>query len=134
MVSDRLPLGDGGEKINENQLKKDLARAQVEATVEELQGKLIHGVYARELRKPTTDLKVSTEWIRAGRLRVETEATLIAAQDGVTGTRAYKARVQKNGGDEFAGNTRKLWATYCRGTQATPGPCTRSATIGYYTC
>ncbi len=63
----------------------------METVVEELQRKLIHGVYARELRKTTTDTKLATRWLGRGRLHAETEAMIVAAQDGVS---TYQEKVE----------------------------------------
>ena len=97
-MPDRLPLEAGSTPINANILKRELAEAQVK--VDELQAKVIHGVYARELRKTSMDARLATEWLRSGRLHPETEATLVAEQDGVTSTAAYRSRVQNSGEDQ----------------------------------
>ena len=52
MVADRLPLGNDDNPIDRKQMKRDLAQAQVKVMVEELQGRMIHGVYAENYGKP----------------------------------------------------------------------------------
>ncbi len=40
------------------------------------------------------------EWVRQGKLDAKTESLMMAAQDGVHHTNAYRARVQKMGNRE----------------------------------
>ena len=48
--------------------------------------------------KEGTDHKASVRWLQDGLLDAETEGTIIAAQDGVTHTRAYRTRILKDPG------------------------------------
>ena len=58
----------------------------------------VQGHIYRELQKPGVDTEASTRWLVDGKLGAETEAIVVAAQDGVTHTRAYLTRVLKRGG------------------------------------
>lgn len=50
-----------------------------------LEGKKLHGVYAMVAKERETDRR-SNRWLVEGRLRAETEAFVVAAQDGVLKT------------------------------------------------
>ena len=53
----------------------------------------LHGVHHRELRKEGVDARASHGWLRDGNLRPTTEALVVAAQDQVIHTMAYKAKI-----------------------------------------
>lgn len=61
--------------------------------LERLQRKKVHGVFAKQARQTGTDKKVTFEWLKEGHLQAEAEAVIVAAQDGVTHTNAYRARI-----------------------------------------
>ena len=76
----------------------ELKKRQEQETEERLHAKTIHGVYARQLAGGNVAAGASTRWLTDGFLQPQTEATIIAAQDGVTHTRAYRTRVLKKSG------------------------------------
>ena len=63
-----------------------------------LERKQIHGVFAREVAGGGVDGQSTHRWLTEGLLVPSTEATIVAAQDGVTHTRAYRGRVQSKPG------------------------------------
>ena len=66
---------------------------QEKALEDRLRGKVIHGVFRREMESPGVDRKGTSRWLTDGFLMPATEATVVAAQDGVLHTRAYRTRV-----------------------------------------
>lgn len=56
-------------------------------------GKCIHGVFAAKTLGLECNKKVTHMWLKVGRLSSETEGLIVAAQDGVVHTAAYRARV-----------------------------------------
>ena len=54
-----------------------------------------HGVFHKTNQKEIRNAKLTYEWLRTGCQRSETEALIVAAQDGVIMTRAYMVRVLK---------------------------------------
>ena len=70
-----------------------IRKCQQEKLVATLEAKKIHGVFHKT--KETRNTKLTYKWLRTGRQRAETEALIMAAQDGVVMTRAYMARVLK---------------------------------------
>ena len=64
-------------------LVKDLKRRQMEKLRERLQGKKMHGTFFSQCLSEGWDTKGSHAWLKEGRFRAETEAMMIAAQDGV---------------------------------------------------
>jgi hypothetical protein len=57
--------------------------------------KKIHGVYAGEMIRERCDRKATSKWLSDGRLRSETEALVVAAQDGVLHTMHYRKIILK---------------------------------------
>lgn len=76
---------------------KELQRDQLR---ENLETRVIHGVFAKEANKPGVDNKASHRWLTHGRLQAQTEAIITAGQDGVLHTAAYQTRVLKTMSDE----------------------------------
>ena len=68
--------------------------------LERLKQKKIHGVFAKQSEGDRCDRKATYKWLKSGYLRPQTVCTIIAAQDGVTRTAAYCARVLRQGGSE----------------------------------
>ena len=68
--------------------------AQLEALKCDLMKKKIHGVFFEQCEK-SDDTNGCHLWLRDGRFRAETERLVVAAQDGVILTRAYRSRVLK---------------------------------------
>ena len=54
-----------------------------------------HGVFHKTNQKEIRNAKFTYEWLRTGCQRSETEALIVAAQDGAIMTRAYMVRVLK---------------------------------------
>ena len=95
-----LSLSESGvyldqEPVPLRQVSKLVKTAQMEALQEMLCQKKIHGVFFKQYLEPNRDTLGSHIWLSDGRLRAETEALIIAAQDGVIHTRSYQVRVLK---------------------------------------
>ena len=60
-------------------------------------GKTVHGTFARETNKPECDRTATHAWLRNGRFGAETKGLLVAAQDGVIHTAAYRHRILREG-------------------------------------
>lgn len=58
-----------------------------------LRRKKIHGVFFKETEREMCDQSATKEWLRQGRLEAATESLVVAAQDGVVHSGAYRARV-----------------------------------------
>ena len=69
------------------ELISQLKRAQQAGLLEEVYAKKIHGVYMRELDKPSVDKRLSVKWLVDGKVPQKVEGGIVAAQDGVTLTR-----------------------------------------------
>ena len=78
-----------------NQLKA----AQAIKLIKRLRNKTIHGVYYQNSMAPGIDYEGFHTWLTDGTVRAETEALIVAAQDGVLFTNRYQAVVVKNGSD-----------------------------------
>ena len=74
-----------------------LKAAQAVDMVDRLCAKAIHGVYYQTCMAPGNDQDGCHAWLTDGRVRAETEALVIAVQDGVLWTNTYQAEVVKNG-------------------------------------
>ena len=72
----------------------DLKAAQMEKLEETLCGKVIHGAFYSQCQEDEWDTDACKSWLVDGRLRSETEGLLVAAQDGVIPTQAYRQRVR----------------------------------------
>ena len=72
-----------------------LREAQKEQLEGTLSAKVIHSVFSNQCRQDGWDFAGSHAWLTDGRLRAQNEALIVAAQDGVIHTRAYRARVLK---------------------------------------
>ena len=71
------------------------AKAQEQQLLDTLRAKTIHGVFMKTSQRDTRDFKLAHRWLKRGKQRAETEALIVAAQDWVIMTRAYKSRVLK---------------------------------------
>ncbi len=69
------------------ELTGQLKRTQQAGLLEEVYAKKIHGVYMRELDKPSVDKGLSVKWLVDGKVPQKVEGDIMAAQDGVTLTR-----------------------------------------------
>ena len=74
---------------------KDLKEEQRETLRNQLLQKTIHSVFMKEASKTECDQKASFKWLKDGRLQAQTEALIVAAQDGVVHTWAYQHRILK---------------------------------------
>ena len=83
------------QEVGAKKLAKIASQAQQQQLMDALQAKTIHGVFMKTSRKPTRDFERTHLWLRRGKQRAETEALVVAAQDGVIMTRAYQSRVLK---------------------------------------
>ena len=72
-----------------------LVKAQAMEQWTALERMPLHGVYARELKKGTTDKTRSHRWLVEGVLQAKTEGFVVAAQDGVLKTNVYKRKIMK---------------------------------------
>ena len=95
-----LSLSESGvhmdrEPVPPRQVSKMVKTAQMEALQEALCQKKIHGVFFKQCLEPDRDTSGCHIWLSDGRLRADTEALIVAAQDGVIHTRAYQVRVLK---------------------------------------
>ena len=95
-----LSLSESGvyldqELVPPRQVSKLVKTAQMEALHETLCQKKIHGVFFKQCLEPNHDTSGSHIWLSDGHLRAETEALIIAAQDGVIHTRSYQVTVLK---------------------------------------
>ena len=74
---------------------KIMAQTQQDQLMDNLSSKNIHGVFMKTSKQSSRDFKLTHKWLRLRKQRAETEALIVAAQDGVIMTRAYQARVLK---------------------------------------
>ena len=90
-----LPPLDGPEHEFPESFGKALGKAQMKELTRDLCAKKIHPVFYNQCQKPGYDFHRSHYWLRDGRVQSQTEALIIAAQDGVIHTRAYRRRILK---------------------------------------
>ena len=62
--------------------------------------KPMHGQFPRELEKPWVNKAETYSWLKRGKLKGETEATMIAIQDQAIATNYYRKRILKEDIDE----------------------------------
>ncbi len=74
---------------------KLLQAAQIERLKQDLREKPVHGVFFVQCEQQEWDFASSHRWLSDGRLQGRTEGLIVAAQDGVIHTRAYRHRVMK---------------------------------------
>ena len=56
----------------------------------------LHGQHERELYQQYIDKDLSTKWIRGGKLKATTEATIFAIQEQVVSTNYIKKKIHKS--------------------------------------
>ena len=95
IATDELEWGNSQTGRPEKAILAELQKRQKRQLREKLLEKVIHGKHAAEVRKTEVDAKATHRWLVEGKLSAETECVVVTAQDGVTGTRAYKKRIQK---------------------------------------
>lgn len=76
------------EEVGGRTLSRAVKTAQLRELSERLKAKVIHGVHRKQVTAKETDVRATHWWLSSGRLRSETEALIIAAQDGVILTAA----------------------------------------------
>ena len=59
----------------------------------------MHGEHYKTVQNSTTDLKSTNKWLVEGKLKSETEALVVAMQDGVIKTKSYRNRILKESVD-----------------------------------
>ena len=91
---DEAAMGGGDKRSFLKKCSVMIKDAQLEEAQESLRSKLIHGVYFKQCEK-SEDTSGCHIWLSDGRFQSKTEALVVAAQDGVILTRAYRARVLK---------------------------------------
>ena len=84
-----------GERAQPCKVVSILKAAQYGALRKKLSQKRIHGVFYKQCLQKGWDGPGSHQWLVHGRFRGQTEAMIVAAQDGVIHTRAYRKRVLK---------------------------------------
>ena len=82
-------------QLTPRKVAKTVTQALEKLKIEQWQRKVIHGPFRRTIEAKGIDKARSLQWLRKGKLSTRTEALIMAAQDGVLQTRAYKQRVQK---------------------------------------
>ena len=91
---------ESGEHLPQiSSIVEQLKAAQAIRLIETLTAKTIHGVYYQTCLAPENDTAGCHAWLMDGRVRAETEALVVAAQDGVLHTNRYQAEVLRNGTD-----------------------------------
>ena len=70
-----------------------LKEAQYCELTASLESKIIHGVFYKQCQEEGWDTSGSHTWLLDGRVQAQTEALIMAVQDGVILTRAYHSRV-----------------------------------------
>ncbi len=60
-------------------------------------GKVIHGIFAAEVDKKGCDRVATSAWLKSGNFQAGTEGLIVAAQDGVLHTAAYRHSVLMDG-------------------------------------
>ena len=70
-----------------------LKEAQFDELTVSLERKIIHGVFFKQCQEEGWDTLGSHAWLLDGRVQVRTEAMIMAVQDGVILTRAFRSRV-----------------------------------------
>ena len=65
--------------------------------------KVLHGPHFKTVHNATTDKRATNKWLTDGKLQSETEALVVAIQDGVTKTKAYRNQILKKNVDPTCG-------------------------------
>ncbi len=100
-----------GDQINPTKIANKVRNEQKRRLREERRGKTIHGVFAIETSRPECDRVATHAWLKNGSFRAETEGLIIAAQDGVIHTAAYRHRMLGETGNPMCGECRKAVET-----------------------
>ena len=92
--------GDEDEHLTPKKISSIVRASQRQTLREERSGRTIHGVFAAETNGPDCDKTATHAWLKRGSFRAETEGLLVAAQDGVIHTAAYRQRILKEKCDQ----------------------------------
>lgn len=80
-------------KLPLKQLKRELKTAEIKILLTQHKEKPMHGLYFRNMEDLQLSSTLSFSFLRSSGLRSETEGFLVACQDGVFSTLAYRANV-----------------------------------------
>ena len=92
--------GDEDGHLTLKKISSTVRASQKQKLREERVGKTIHGAFPAETNGPDCDKAATHAWLKNGRFRAETEGLLVAAQDGVIHTAAYRHRILKERCDQ----------------------------------
>ncbi|KAM6469092.1 uncharacterized protein PHA67_010839 [Liasis olivaceus] len=84
--------------LNIKETKLAYKTGQMRNRKETWQGKVLHGQYTKKLAGKADNNK-TWQWLRAGKLKKETEGLILAAQDQALRTNACEARIKKSATD-----------------------------------
>ena len=82
-----------GKAVSRRHVMRLLKEAQFDELTVSLERKTIHGVFFKQCQEEGWDTLGSHAWLLDGRVQARTEAMIMAAQDGVILTRAFRSRV-----------------------------------------
>ena len=82
-----------GKAVSRRHAMRLLKEAQYEGLTVSLERKTIHGEFFKQCQAEGWDTLGSHAWLLDGRVQARTEAMIMAAQDGVILTRAFRSRV-----------------------------------------
>ena len=88
-------LTGAGDRVAPKLLANRLKVAQRDVFVSRLEAKTIHSVFFKQCQEEGWDTSLSHQWLKDGRLQARTESLIVAAQDGVIHTRAFRHSVLK---------------------------------------
>ena len=86
-------LEQNGEPVTGIALISQVKAVQEGALMKDLEIKKVHGKFYRGSRSADIDFVATHEWLNHSRLQSETEALIVAAQDGVLWTLNYRVMV-----------------------------------------
>ena len=102
-----------GKAVSRRLLLHLLKEAQYSELTASLESKIIHGVFYKQCQEEGWDTSGSHAWLLDGRVQAQTEALIMAAQEGVILIRAYRSRVM--------GRAVLLVCRVCKGSAETIG-------------
>ena len=98
----QLPISISGEgmlldhkPVPSRRVSRCVQNAQMEASAARLARKTIHGEYFKQWQQEGASTEATHSWLAHGRFKSETEALIVAIQDGVVHTRVYRKRILK---------------------------------------
>ena len=81
--------------VPSRRVSRCVQNAQMAASAARLAGKIIHGEYYKQWQQEGASAEATHSWLADGRFRSETEALIVAIQDGVVHTKVYRKRILK---------------------------------------